>query len=932
MSAIPFIGRREERERINQFFEVLREEGSRCLLMVGEVGIGKTTLLNWARKDASHRGFRVLSASPVESEVPLEFAALADLLGDVPRSIIDELPVPQKRALGVAVFRDELPEEPIDPRTLAAAALGTLRHLAASTPVLLAIDDLPWLDTPSARVLSYVLRRAGDSPFGLVGTVRIEWSGERSPLITDPIGADRVERIRVGPMNEQDISQMLTDRTGLNLGRNRLKHLLEVSRGNPLFALELTETNADPKGSVETMEAPRSLRRLMKGRIGQLPPGSRDVLLVAALNVESTLAVIVAAAADPTHAAESLERVVEAGIIVRTGAGIAFAHPLIRSIVVEDATAEHRRTAHRRLAGWVTHPEERARHLALGADGPNEEIAQELERAAQSAAGRGACDTAAALAEIAVSLTPSGRLDDRNRRATFEAENRFEASDPNRAIALLEAVVESMAWGPDRAEVLRRLARYLTYRGDPITTWTARLTAALEEARDDPVLRCAIATDLGVAAANAGDPATATSYSDLALELADRTGDAAREAQLLAGMAFLAFCNGDGVRQDLIERALSGPEQPLRLGMELRPRFAIGTVLHWSDDLDGARDLFEQEQTRAFADGVETGLPQLRWGQAETEAWAGNWERAEELATDGYLLAEDSGLSLMMGFVLGVRTLVHVYRGRLDEGRRDGERAVEIGMSMGSPLIALIGVQALGLAELSVGDAATAHQRLAPLADMVRATGVAEPGILRFLPDEVEALTRLGELDAAVELLDPFEARSIQLGRKWGMATSARCRGLLLAARGDLDSAIVTLDLALQHHAALGMPFEQARTLLTAGEIHRRARHKSVANTHLSAALTVFERLGAPLWAQRTRAEIDRIGMRRTTPGSKLKPIETRVADLAAVGLTNGQIGNQLFMSPRTVEAHLSRIYRKLGVNSRTAMTRVHLSGPAEET
>ena len=301
MSSNDLIGRREESAQVNRFLEQLAEKGSRCLLMVGEVGIGKTTVLNWTRKQADQKGFLVLSASPVESEVPFDFVALADLLGGMPRTIFDKLPVPQRRAVGVAVFRDEMPQEPIDARTLATAILGTLRHLAGTGPVLLAIDDLPWLDPPSARVLSYVLRRAGDIPLGLVGTARTEWSGEPPPLITDPIGADRVEGISIGPMNERDLGQLLAERAGFDLARKKVKRFREASRGNPLFAFELMEANPDPIGSPGSVEAPRTLRRLMRGRIRHLPSGSRDVLLVAALNVEPTLSVVLAAAADPTR-------------------------------------------------------------------------------------------------------------------------------------------------------------------------------------------------------------------------------------------------------------------------------------------------------------------------------------------------------------------------------------------------------------------------------------------------------------------------------------------------------------------------------------------------------------------------------------------------------------------------------------------------------
>jgi DNA-binding CsgD family transcriptional regulator len=208
--------------------------------------------------------------------------------------------------------------------------------------------------------------------------------------------------------------------------------------------------------------------------------------------------------------------------------------------------------------------------------------------------------------------------------------------------------------------------------------------------------------------------------------------------------------------------------------------------------------------------------------------------------------------------------------------------------------------------------------------------GVTEPGLFRFLPDEIEALIRLGDLDAAVELLTPFEKRSDEVGRVWGQATSARCRGLLLAARGELDAAVAALDRGFEHHAGLGMPFEHARTLMVAGEIHRRERRKSVAKGHLDAALAIFDRLGSPLWAARTQLEIDRLGLRKAAAGSQLTEGERRVADLAANGLTNAQIASQLFMSSRTVEAHLTRIYRKLDVKSRTQMARVYWSLTSE--
>ena len=302
----------------------------------------------------------------------------------------------------------------------------------------------------------------------------------------------------------------------------------------------------------------------------------------------------------------------------------------------------------------------------------------------------------------------------------------------------------------------------------------------------------------------------------------------------------------------------------------------------------------------------------------------------QQLAAEGYRLAEDSGSPAAIAFMSAARGLLHAYRGRIDAGLRDAARAVELAGNLGMPLPAAMAAQAFGIAALSAGDARGAHQRLGPLAAAVLAAGVAEPALCRFVPDEVEALTRLGELAAAEALLSPFEARSAQLGRGWGIATARRCRGLLLAARGDLAGAGAALDTGLEAHQRLAMPFEEARTLLAAGEVHRRARHKQRALDFLQAALAIFERLGAPRWQDRVLGEVARVGTRATPRGAGpvLTAAEQRVADLVAAGHTNAEVAAGLFMGQRTVEAHLSRVYRKLSVQSRKELGRM-LAPPA---
>jgi DNA-binding CsgD family transcriptional regulator len=355
------------------------------------------------------------------------------------------------------------------------------------------------------------------------------------------------------------------------------------------------------------------------------------------------------------------------------------------------------------------------------------------------------------------------------------------------------------------------------------------------------------------------------------------------------------------------------------------PAVWVGYVLQMSDDLDGARALYEAEYARALEAGIETGLPLLLWAMVETEVWAGNWDRAKELANRGAELDAESNGAALMSIMPAVEAMVHVHMGHLELAREKARRATELATTAGNPWASMTAAETSGLAALSLGDAQAAHQVLAPFAQMAIAAGISEPGWWCFLPDEIEALVRLGELDQAGALLEPFEARSQQLGRRRCIATAGRCRGLLLAARGDLPGAEAALEAALITHREVPFPFEEARTQLVAGQVYRRARHKGQAGRCLRAAAETFERLGSPLWGSLARAELARVGLRTSASGSTstdLTSTERRVADLVAAGHTNAEVAAELFMSRRTVESHLSRIYRKLDVRSRTELSR----------
>ena len=933
MAPTVLVGREPEAVAVARFLGRARQN-SRVMLVEGEVGIGKTSVLAAARESAREQGWQILAANPAELEMPLEYTGIADLLEPLPGSLTDSLPAPQRRAIRVALLREEAPEPSVDLRTIATAAVAMLRRLASAGPVLLIIDDLHWLDHASARVLAFVLRRLPPAPVSLLASVRTGWAGGRPALATDAIATGQLDRLPLGPLSLGEARELVASRTALRPGRPALVNLHQLTGGNPMFLLEL----AGLPGAIESLAAgrppglPASLRHLLASRIGSLPPGARDLLLVAALADGPSLPVILSTARDPARAPDDLSEAIAAQLLAAADERVFVTHPLVRSVIVSTADPADRQAAHTRLATAVERPEERARHLALSADGPDEVISADLEAAALAAAGRGACAVAADLGELAAALTPPDRPAAYQRRVVLAAAHRFDASEPARACLLLERVVDSAEPGPARAELLRRLARYRGHSGQSLQEWGADLERALREADGHGESRIAINLDRCVVALNSGDLLGAQQIMGEALDDLERgSRNVSLEAQCCAGLALLGFMLCQPPRPDLIRRALAGaPRQPVRLSVELRPNVAVGHVLHWNGDLDGARLLYEEEYRRAGDEGIETELPLLLWGLVETETWAGQWARAEQLGAQGCRAAEEAESPAGIALMFGARSLLQVCRGRLAEGRRDAARSMRAGAELGMSVVPRMCAHALGVAALSQGDAAGAHQQLGPLVRPAEWESGLEPALWRFLPDEIEALVRLGQLDAAQAILEPYESWSARLDRGFAVAAAARCRGLLLAGHGDLAGAEAVLDHAISLSGAVPQPFEAARTLLTAGEVHRRARHKRLAKTRISEALALFERLGAPTWAARSRTELACAGLRPAAPRpSSLTPAEQRVADLVVLGHTNAQVAAELFMGRRTVESHLTRIYQKLSVHSRTELCRLlSTSGP----
>ena len=498
------------------------------------------------------------------------------------------------------------------------------------------------------------------------------------------------------------------------------------------------------------------------------------------------------------------------------------------------------------------------------------------------------------------------------------AESHFASGDAERAAELLQGVIGSAPGGLMLAEALHRLGVVRHRLGDDAAA-TSLFERALEEAGDDPSVRSAIERRLAFSVVVGGDIPRGAAHIKAALDLAEAWGDRGDVAESLGFSVMIDFLGGNGFAEDRMERAMALEDRARHVPIEWRPRGINAYILVSTGQLDRARSALETLRTEALEMGDESSLAFICHLLALTEMSSGDWARCDRHVEEGLAAATQTRQPLTEAFLRCCEALLDAFRGRVDRARETAERGLALAERKRWAPIVQYHTSVLGFLDLSLGDVAATHGRLGPLGDFLATVGLAEPGHLGFLPDEIEALVALGELDRAGTLLDMFEDRARALDRTWALATGARCRGLLEASRGDLPSALAALDLALEHHRRLPYPFELGRTLLAAGMVRRRAKQKAPAREPLERALEIFEGLGAPLWSKKAREELGRIGGRARGPLG-LTPTEQKVADLVSAGRTNAEVASALFLSVGTVEAYLSRVYRKLGVRSRSEL------------
>jgi DNA-binding CsgD family transcriptional regulator len=456
--------------------------------------------------------------------------------------------------------------------------------------------------------------------------------------------------------------------------------------------------------------------------------------------------------------------------------------------------------------------------------------------------------------------------------------------------------------------------------GQPLAEQTFRQAA--EEAPDEAALCAHAEQELAFARMVAGDLPAALHWAKTSLRSANRAADPHLVAHSLARIAAFEFLQGSGARHDLLDSAealvaTAGEEPTGRLPL-YGPSLVKGLILKWSDRLDEARVVLAERYRNTLDCGDEASLAFLLYHFSELECWAGNWDTAEEYALEGRRVAEESHQQTIRPATLYSLALVCAHRGHADQARELASEALAVCEQSGNVPFASQALSVLGFAALSLGDYQAAVSHLDRLAAATAAFGLGEPGVVRFLPDEIEALAALGEVNRAWSFTRQLEARGMSLGRPWALATAARCRAHLAAGGGDLQQARDACEQALSLHGKLPMPFELGRTLLVKGMIERRCKRKSEARATLGQALGIFGHLGATLWADKARRELSKITTRPSVRG--LTEAESRVAALVTQGLTNREIASAIFISENTVQTHVRHIFLKLGVRSRTEL------------
>jgi DNA-binding CsgD family transcriptional regulator/HEPN domain-containing protein len=908
------LGREMELALLSELLAAARGGSGGALVIRGDPGVGKTRLLAAAADSAAD--FAVLSAAGVQSESDLAFGALSALLRPV-MSEIGVLPRVQADSLGAAVGLTS--SSRVERLACNAGVVSLLAAAARVGPVLVLADDLQWFDADSREVILFAARRMQSDPVAFVFTVRDGDPG--TPLVTG------LDELRLGGLGEAAALKLVAGAAG-DVSPAVARRLWSQTAGNPLALVEIPRNlSSEQRSGRVALDEPLPVGRRLEGsfaaRVAALPEPTRQALLVAATSYTGATDTIHQAMAILGLAPAALDAAEDDGLVSITAGSLAWRHPLVRSAIYHAAGAPARRAAHTALArvdGEARLPDHRAWHLATAAAAPAEEIAAELEQVALAAARRGAPETALRALDRAARLTPGES--ERARREVAGADLALAVGRWDEALELLEQARGRSDDPLLRAHGERIRARVEMLRGNPHAAH-GRLVAIAEAMQDiDRSLAASAMTEAVLAQTMTGPVPAYRATAERAFALARPVGG---EVEAMAAVALgcgLLLSAETAAGLKLFERYGAIVEEPevWHTAPELPGMYAC---LHASiERFDTAERLFEAMVTSARDQGAVRALPYPLSGRALVDLELGRWPAALAGAEEAVELSREMVGGAMLASSLAALAQVEASMGRVEQTRAHAEESLALCKQLNAWAVEPEPVLALASLALSLGEHEAAVGVWSQTTVDIR-EWVLEPGWEHLDDVMIEASVRAGRHDQAERELEDLQEKASRTGRTWAHAVAARCRGLL-APTAEFEE---HFEDALRWHARAPLPFARARTELCYGERLRRARRRSDAREQLVRASATFHALGATIWAQRAERELAAAGYSRRTPAehspwAELTAAETRVAQVIVEGATYEEAASALFVSPRTVESHLRQIYRKVGVRSRSELTR----------
>jgi DNA-binding NarL/FixJ family response regulator len=896
--------------------------GPAALAIAGEAGAGKSTLWRAGAEAAAEAGHRLLRSEPSAAEADLAFAALSDLLTDVLPDVGSDIPGPQREALEVALLLRPAGPEPPTARAVGLAVLTALRGLASAGPVLVAIDDVQWVDEASLEALTFAFRRADSGPLGLLAAARTEAPADPLTAAAPPppegwrdlVTALPGETIDLAPLDPWQVQRLLP--RSVSAGQARM--VARQSRGNPFWALEIA-------ASLEAADSPvPPLARTLTERLAcSLSENAGEALAVVAGAGRITVADAVAALKHLEDPAAALDEAVLAGVVVETGGRLAPAHPLIGVAAVEALPPGRRQRLYQRLAATATSPERYAHFAALAAGpGPDAAVADALDAAAASAHGRAGNAEAAQFADQAVAVTPARDRAALVRRRIRAGELFFLAGDVHRSLGHLEALDLGDLGTADLERALP-LRLDMTDVVHGVAAATALTVCAVEQTGPDDRRRALV-----LALASDNIYGIRGRQRDLAIEAirsAEAAGPVADAAlhRALINLLIVKIVAGEGLDTGLLERAE-------RLEATVRTVVYDSADLHrglWSryvEDLDTAREALRRSIARAREAGDDFAVWTFLSYLAATEEMAGDYAaaRAAVAASDAAAAWHDWPMS---PWQLEPRSQLLIASGDLDGAVSLADEQLT---DRHGTAAAFIRALIRGRATAWRADAAAAARHFEQAARYADELGFADPAVRQRVDSVLaEAYVAGGRTADALRIAARLRQTGQRLHRPAWTGAASRIDALAAAQAGDLDIAAAAARVAVAAHETAPLRLELARSLLTLGQIERRRKARKQSRSALARARDLAAEIGHRPLQARIERELPRVAAARA--GDELTVTEQRVAGLIAAGATNRDAAAALFVSVRTVETHVAAIYRKLGVHTRAELARRYAGTPA---